>query len=279
MFSALTTRGASSTIEALSLGASDYVTKPEHTGSLDRSVASVQHELIPKIKQFFTFHNRPTREDDTRPFAPKAPDATNSLQLRPRTAAVAPQAVVIGVSTGGPSALAAILPQFPANFPVPVLIVQHMPPIFTKALATRLNMLTPLQVEEAVDGAVLEAGKIVIAPGDHHMQVRRRASSQLVATLNQDPHENSCRPSVDVLFRSAAATFGGSVVAVMLTGMGTDGVRGTAALSEKGAYIIAQDEASSTVWGMPGAVVRAGLANRVVTLSEVVPELIKAVRP
>lgn len=122
---------------------------------------------------------------------------------------------------------------------------------------------------------MIEPGKVLIAPGDYHMQMRRNGSDVVVATLNQKPHENSCRPSVDVLFRSAAEVFGGAAIAVMLTGMGRDGVSGTARLRGQGAYVIAQDEATSTVWGMPGAVVEAGLADAVVELTSVVPEILE----
>jgi two-component system chemotaxis response regulator CheB len=231
------------------------------------------------VKQFFAFAGgsaapAPARE---RVLQPVPVAAAPPLSLRPKRAGFAAQAVVIGVSTGGPNALAALMPMFPADFRLPVLIVQHMPPIFTKLLAERLNTLTRLVVEEAVDGALVEPGKVLLAPGDYHMGVRRRDASQVVVKLNQETPENSCRPAVDVLFRSAAEVYGGAVVAVMLTGMGNDGVCGTTVLSEKGAYVIAQDEASSTVWGMPGAVVKAGLANSVVELSSVVPELLKQV--
>lgn len=268
MFSTLTERGASATVDALSLGANDYVTKAANAGSLDRSMANLRSELVPKIKQFFDLGEKSVVATPTRQ-APRIP--AFRVGNAPR------RAVVVGVSTGGPNALAAILPLFPEAFPLPVLIVQHMPAIFTRLLAERLNTLTPLGVEEASDGALVEPGKVLIAPGDYHMELRATGSGAVIAALNQNPHENSCRPSVDVLFRSAAEIYGASCIAVMLTGMGADGARGAALLHERGAHIIAQDEASSVVWGMPGAVVNAGLADSVAALPCIVPEILKQI--
>jgi two-component system chemotaxis response regulator CheB len=182
--------------------------------------------------------------------------------------------VAIGVSTGGPTALAAVIPALPADLRVPVVIVQHMPPMFTGFLADRLQKQTPLKVLEAKEGSRVEPGTILIAPGDFHMCVRTNGTS-LVTRLNQAPPENSCRPAVDVLFRSVAEVFGDAAIGVVLTGMGQDGLRGAEILRLGGAYIIAQDEASSVVWGMPGAVVRADLADAVVGLPEIVPEILR----
>lgn len=186
---------------------------------------------------------------------------------------VAPEVVAIGVSTGGPNALRAIMPTFPADFPLPILIVQHMPPVFTRLLAERLQTITKLKVEEATEGAVVEPGKVLIAPGDHHMRVRKNGLKTIVA-LDHEPQENSCRPAVDVLFRWVEEAYGPSVISVILTGVGYDGLRGIDVLKAHGAYVIAQDEASSVVWGMPGAVVNAGLADSVVPLDKVVPEIL-----
>lgn len=270
MFSTLTERGAASTIEALSLGADDYVAKASNAGSLDRSMASLRSELIPKIKQFFTL-------EEERPVGP-------AVALTPLSAPVSvkqdfrpcfsPKAVAIGVSTGGPNALGAIMPSFPADFPLPVLIVQHMPPVFTRLLAERLQNATKLKVEEAVHGTVVEPGKVLIAPGNYHMRVHKNGLKTSV-TLDQEPPENSCRPAVDVLFRSVEEAYGAAVICVILTGMGYDGLRGTEVLKARGACVIAQDEATSVVWGMPGAVVNAGLADAVVPLDGVVPEILR----
>jgi two-component system, chemotaxis family, protein-glutamate methylesterase/glutaminase len=269
MFSTLTERGASATMDALALGANDYVAKAANIGSLDRSMASLRGDLIPKIKQFF----RPAQESSFIPSAPKTGTAAPARFTGPRP----PRKVVcIGVSTGGPNALATILPMLPKTFPLPVLIVQHMPPLFTRLLAERLDAQTQLRVEEAHQGSTVEPGKVLIAAGDYHMRVRKSGANATV-TLDQEPPENSCRPAADVLFRSVSEVYGGSAIAVVLTGMGQDGLRGVEGLQPKGAWIIAQDEPSSVVWGMPGWVVKAGLANAVVDLNCVVPEILKQV--
>ncbi|MGA2588762.1 MAG: chemotaxis response regulator protein-glutamate methylesterase [Bryobacteraceae bacterium] len=271
MFSTLTERGAALTLEALALGADDYVAKAANVGSLDRSMASLRTELIPKIKQFFLM------AQDSRPV--KSPVVARSQRL-PDTPAVRaarqPRVLAIGVSTGGPTALGAIIPQLPANFPLPVLIVQHMPPLFTRFLAERLQAGTDLKVEEAAEGTPVKSGRVLIAPGDYHMRVSRNGGDTVI-NLDQSPPENSCRPAVDVLFRSVGEVYGGSVVSAILTGMGQDGLRGVEVLRANGAYIIAQDEATSVVWGMPGAVVSAGLANCVVPLDAVIPEVLRQI--
>jgi two-component system chemotaxis response regulator CheB len=271
MFSTLTDRGAALTLESLALGADDYVTKAANVGSLDRSMASLRGELVPKIKQFFLL---PRAVQVAGPPA----QALNPSGVPPVPFPMGRQARVlaIGISTGGPTALGAIVPQFPADFPLPILIVQHMPPLFTRFLAERLQSGTKLKVEEAADGAPVAAGMVLIAPGDYHMRVRTQGG-QTVVRLDQSPPENSCRPSVDVLFRSVGEVYGGAVVSAVLTGMGQDGLRGAEILKANGAYVIAQDEATSVVWGMPGAVATAGLANCVVPLDAVVPEILRQV--
>ena len=160
----------------------------------------------------------------------------------------------------------------PADFRQPIFIVQHMPPIFTRLLAERLQSLTKLRVREAAEGMLVEGGNVYIAPGDYHMMVAKKGTAHVIK-LNQAEPENSCRPAVDVLFRSVADVYGGGAMGVILTGMGQDGLRGIERLRAVGSYIVAQDEASSVVWGMPGAVVNAGLADSVVDLRCVVPEI------
>jgi two-component system chemotaxis response regulator CheB len=272
MFSTLTDRGAALTLESLALGADDYVTKASNVGSLDRSMASLRTELVPKIKQFFALTGAKVPSAVAPAAAPK-PSVMAPAQVR---RAGQPKVLAIGVSTGGPTALGAIMPQFPADFPLPILIVQHMPPLFTRFLAERLQTATKLRVEEAVEGAPVTAGAVLIAPGDFHMHVRTR-NGQNVVRLDQSPPENSCRPSVDVMFRSAGEVYGGAAICAVLTGMGQDGMRGAAVLRAKGAYVIAQDEASSVVWGMPGSVAAAGLADCVIPLGAVVPEILRQI--
>ncbi len=266
MFSTLTERGATATFEALSLGANDYVTKAANGGSLDRSMSRLREELVPKIKQFF----RLSGEQATAP--------TTMNRVRPPTwpELNRPKAVLIGVSTGGPAALQAILPDLPAGFPLPILVVQHMPPLFTRLLAERLNTRCQLPVAEAGQGDAVLGGRILIAPGDFHMKLTRNDRGAWIH-LDQTAQLNSCRPAVDALFTSAGEVYGGAVLAVILTGMGQDGLRGIETLKARGARVLAQDEDSSVVWGMPGAVVRAHLADHVVPLNQVAEQIVCAV--
>ncbi len=267
MFSTLTERGAAATLQALALGADDYVAKAANAGSLDKSMSSLRAELIPKIKQFFILAG------DTAPSGRKpeivSPKAGPAIRCERKV-------VAIGVSTGGPNALGVVIPQFPADFPLPILIVQHMPPLFTRLLADRLQATGKLKVEEATDGSAVAPGTVYIAPGDYHLQVAKK-NGNAVISLDQSPPENSCRPAVDVLFRSVGQVYGPAAVSAVLTGMGQDGLRGVEVLKAKGAFVIAQDEASSVVWGMPGAVVSAGLADCVVPLESIVPTILKQI--
>lgn len=272
MFSTLSERGAAITMEALSLGADDYVTKAANIGSLDRSLIRLRDELVPKLQQFFVFGDESSKRATATTASQKITSAAFSKSLPAKK--ITCQAVVIGVSTGGPNALAQLIPMFPADFRLPVLIVQHMPPVFTRLLAERLQKLTSLCVKEAADGTSIEGNCIYIAPGNFHMRAIRQGAAS-VLKLDQAAPENSCRPAVDVLFRSAAELYGGQVIATILTGMGQDGLRGVEQLKARGAYVIAQDEASSVVWGMPGSVAKAGLADAVLPLHDVVPTIQK----
>lgn len=276
MFSTLTERGAAVTLQALTLGADDYVAKASNEGSLDRSMKRLREELIPKIKQFFHLPCQSRAEASPEPArVPAPPPAWRSTPALQNTK-VRPKVVVIGVSTGGPTALGAILPELPAGFPLPILVVQHMPPLFTRLLAERLHTICRLPVEEASQGAPVDVGKILIAPGNFHLKVVSNGGPAHVY-LDQSPHQNSCRPAVDALFTSIGEVYGGAVIAAVLTGMGQDGLRGAEILRAQGASILAQDEASSVVWGMPGAVVNAGLADRVLPLDQIVPEILRIV--
>jgi two-component system chemotaxis response regulator CheB len=263
MFSTLTERGAAATLEALALGASDYVTKPAGTtGSLDSALAVIHAELVPRIRALCTRATEPP------------------VPVRPRRSATpAPlvQAVVIGVSTGGPSALAEVLPALPGDLAVPVLVCQHMPPVFTRLLAERLDTKSALSVREAADGDEVRPGTVMIAPGGMHMIVDRRTDRTPVIRTNTAPPENSCRPAVDPLMRSAVAVYGAGVLGIVLTGMGQDGLRGTEAVIANGGRVIVQDERTSVVWGMPGYVAKAGLAEAVLPLDEIAPEIARRV--
>jgi two-component system chemotaxis response regulator CheB len=276
MLSTLTERGAAITLEALTLGADDYVTKVSNEGSFARSMDRLQVEMIPKVKQFFRLPGGDGAATGLAPGSSLAKPYTLRPMSNLSTTKVKPKVMVIGVSTGGPTALGAILPKLPASFPLPILIVQHMPPLFTRLLAERLNSTCQLAVAEASHGSLIEPGKMLVAPGDFHMKVTS-AGQRLSVNLDQSPLINFCRPAVDALFTSSAEAFGGAVLAVILTGMGQDGLRGTEILRAQGANVLAQDEASSVVWGMPGAVVSAGLADQVLPLDEIVPEILRIV--
>ena len=267
MFSTLTERGAEATIDALALGASDYVAKPP-VWQLQRGsradtggIASQDKSAMPQaVRQL---QGGPCH---------LSPAEAGFPRRMPEPVAV----VAIGCSTGGPNALAQILPNFPARLPGPAFIVQHMPPAFTRFLAQRLTSLCQLPVEEAEEGTPLSAGKIVVAPGGYHLVADGR-EPQTKLRITQDAPENSCRPSVDVLFRSVARAFPNQVLAAVLTGMGQDGLRGCEQLAREGAEIVAQDEATSVVWGMPGFIAKAELADAVLPILDIGPHIVRRV--
>jgi two-component system chemotaxis response regulator CheB len=279
MCSSLTQRGAMVTIEALACGASDYVTKPAGQASREAATQTLSQELVPKIlaltdkMQPLPVLQRVERMPLALPVAPPR---------KPQLVSSVPAVLTIGVSTGGPAALDVLLPALPGNFPLPVLIVQHMPELFTKLFAERLNGHCRMRVREAAEGDPVRAGTIYIARGNWHMEVLCAARSSQPGQpptlhLHQGPLENHCRPAVDALFRSAAAVYGSGVLATVLTGMGSDGLIGCRTIRDHGGTVLAQDEASSTVWGMPGAVVNAGVAHNVLPLNAIIPEILRIV--
>ena len=268
MFSSLTERGAAKTLEALSLGADDYVTKTANAGSLDKSLEKLRGELTPKIRQFLGLKSH-ARVLEAQPVLVPNPPARRNWESKK-------EIIAIGVSTGGPNALSEIFPRFPADLPCPIVIVQHMPPIFTRLLAQRLQSRSHIRVEEARQGMPIEPGKAVIAAGGFHL-VLKRSGGKIVAALDESPPVNSCRPAVDVLFASVAAIYGSRALGVILTGMGQDGLSGVKQIKAKGASVIAQDKATSVVWGMPGLVAQAGLADVVAPIDEIAPEILKRV--
>ena len=273
IFSALTERGAEATLDALVLGATDYVTKPSNT-EMGPTSEGITKELIPKIRSLCGIPSslRTALTDASKP-ARKGHEV--EIRTRPLSSYTPPPGIIaIGVSTGGPDALAKLLPAFPAEFPLPIVIAQHMPPIFTTLLAKRLATKCSVPVLECQPGAVLEPGCIWIAPGDYHMVVREEGGLIHLHT-HQGPRENFCRPSVDVLFRSVAEAFGAKSLGVILTGMGQDGLKGCEALCKQDANVIVQDEATSVVWGMPGFVARAGLAEKILPLDRIASEIIR----
>ncbi|MFM8498058.1 MAG: chemotaxis-specific protein-glutamate methyltransferase CheB, partial [Planctomycetia bacterium] len=263
MFSSLTERGAKAAIDALLAGANDYVAKPKET-SADAVAARIREELVPRIRQLVPRSAGPAGSPAPAAAAPAAPV---------RRAVREPvAAVVVAVSTGGPNALAGFLPGFVRSVPVPVLVVQHMPPLFTAQLAERLARICGLEVREARHGEVLAPGRVLLAPGGRHMKVAR-GDGGVVAELSDEPPEHACRPAADPLFRTAAAIWGAGTLGVVLTGMGRDGLEGSRAIVAAGGAVIVQDEFTSTIWGMPGHVARAGLADAVLPLGQLGAEV------
>jgi two-component system chemotaxis response regulator CheB len=234
-----------------------------------------QQAVIPGLGSSQPAQAQPAILRGSRPplFPSAAPQRAQPISARPT-------ALGIGVSTGGPAALDVLLPMLPADFPLPVMIVQHMPELFTKVFAERLDARCKLRVREGAEGDPVRPGTISIARGNWHMEVLAapHAISPPTLHLSQGPLENHCRPAVDVLFRSVAAVYGAGVLAVVLTGMGSDGMIGCRIIREHGGTVLAQDQASSIVWGMPGAVTNAGLAHRVLPLADIAPEILRIVR-
>ena len=283
MFSTVTEHGAAATLDALALGANDYVAKPGAANGTSGQIGPVCRELVEKIKAHCKERacDSSTRDPSTRGrgLAAQAGRKSAEISLAPvvRPASQRSEIVVVGVSTGGPNALAEMVPQLPADLPAPVLIAQHMPPTFTRLLAERLAAKSRVPVVEACADEPLRPGKVWIAPGDYHLTVQESGGTVTIQT-NREARENFCRPSADVLFRSAAAVFGPRALAVVMTGMGQDGLLGTTAIRERGGQVIVQDEQSSVVWGMPGYVARAGLADKTVPLAELAQEILRRVR-
>jgi len=286
MCSSLTQRGARVTLEALAGGASDYVGKPTGQATREAAMRALSAELIPKI-QALTGQQvppppaaGPVRMPLPALLQPQAPAfQPQPPAFKPQPLFGVPVALVIGVSTGGPAALEVLLPALPANFPLPVMIVQHMPELFTSLFAERLNGRCRLPVREAAEGESVRPGSIYIARGNWHLEVLAspRGASHNSLHLTQGPLENHCRPAVDVLFRSAAAVYGSGVLAVVLTGMGSDGMNGCRFIRAQGGSVLAQDQPTSAVWGMPGAVVQAGLAHKVLPLNAIASEILRLV--
>lgn len=276
MFSSLTVSGGEATLEALAQGARDYVAKPSGTSNVQQAVDYINAQLLPRIRQWGSM----TAAEASGTVARLRPaSATIAVPVsRLRTSGHPVDVVAIGSSTGGPNALAEIVAKLPASLETPVLIVQHMPTLFTRLLAERLDRSSALKVREATDGVAVRPGEVWIAPGDQHMTAVRRGTEVRLA-LNQGPLENSCRPAVDVLFRSVATVYGSRSLAVMLTGMGKDGLEGCRVLKHRGAHVLAQDESSCVVWGMPRAVTEANLADQIVPLKKMHAEITRIARP
>jgi two-component system chemotaxis response regulator CheB len=283
MASTLTRRNAEISFKALSLGASDYIPKPESTRE-PAAAETFRHDLIQKIRHLGAKLRRPI------PVAspPLAPSLDRGLPMRPALAPVAhpqllrrafsthpPRALLIGASTGGPQALMTLVSEIGAVIDrFPVLITQHMPPTFTTILAEHLARASHRPAHEGVDGELIKPGRIYLAPGGRHMRVVRQGAHAAIA-LDDGPPVNFCKPAVDPLFASAIDVWQGGLLAVVLTGMGSDGMRGGKEIVAAGGSVIAQDEATSVVWGMPGAATHAGICAAVLPLGQIAPKLIQ----
>jgi two-component system chemotaxis response regulator CheB len=281
MLSTLTQEGGAMTMRALELGAFDFIPKPQ-SGTMEGNRRSVKAALIPILKAF-------ARSREIQCLLPKSgllkakkpPKVENIVGFRKPTVAhnkILPDSSIvgIGISTGGPNALAKMLPMLPSDIGVPVVIVQHMPPMFTQSLAKSLQSKCRLEVREAIDGEPLLPNVVYIAPGGKQMKIAAGADGlQRVLRITNDPPENSCKPSVDYLFRSIAAHYVGRATGVIMTGMGSDGTAGLKCLKDNGAVIIAQDEASCVVFGMPKEPIEAGIVDVVAPLDQIAGEILK----
>jgi two-component system, chemotaxis family, protein-glutamate methylesterase/glutaminase len=272
-------------VKALGAGAFDFAAKPrsDATGEIGDVL---KRRLLPKIRAFSAaLYSRMAQRISAgqgaraEGAAAAEPSDARAIQafLKDRAQRVRQRlrAVVIGISTGGPEALKRVVPALPDSFPLPIAIVVHMPEPFTSSLAKNLHESSKLTVAEAVDGDDLAAGRVYVAPGGRHLAFEGATRNRILARINEDPPENGCRPSVDVMFTSAAKACPNGILAVIMTGMGDDGVKGLRALKAAGAYVLAQDEATSVVWGMPGSAVRAGLVDEVLPLGSIADRLLK----
>ncbi len=281
MLSSLTVRGGEMTIRALELGAFDFLTKPEG-GTPAENMVDLRARLLPMVRAFerrleirsiLRGERPPSRQETPAPVVP-AMLAVSGRKLR----RAGPAMVLIGVSTGGPGALAKVVPALPADLGAPVFIVQHMPAMFTQPLAASLNKASAIRVKEAQEGEIARPNCAYIAPGGRQMKLAAGPKGEVILRISDDPPENGCRPAVDYLFRSAALHFPGRSVAAVLTGMGNDGTEGLRLLKRGGCFAIAQDEASCVVFGMPKEAIQAGVVDTVAPLDMIARAIVRSVR-
>ena len=290
ILSTLTHKGGDLTIKALELGAFDYITKPE-TGSIEESKNAIKKTLALLIKSFSrqlemrkilkgSNYNKAYQASATSSYLSDAPLNRSSQSVSPTPRKTQAEIVGIGVSTGGPKALSEMLPKIPETINVPILIVQHMPPIFTDSLAKSLDMRCAITVKEAMDGEVVRPNVAFIAPGGKQMKVVASADGlNRIIRITDDPPENSCKPSVDYLFRSIAEHYVGRAAGVIMTGMGSDGTLGLRMMKRNGSYIIAQDEPSCIVFGMPKKPIDEGIVDTIAPLERIADEICSSVKP
>lgn len=266
MLSSLTKEGTLETVQALTLGAVDFINKPDNKAN----ISQVMQDVVVKIRKAATAKVQTLRRLPPQGYAaqpaPAAHKPTRPVSARDRI-------VVIGSSTGGPRALNTVIPALPANLPAAVFIIQHMPVGFTRSLAERLDSISQIRVKEAEPGDQLEIGRALIAPGGFHSLINEQGQ----VVLNQNPPVHGVRPAIDVTMASIAKKYGASVVSVILTGMGSDGTNGSALVDQAGGYVIAEDESTCVVWGMPRSVYEAGFVNKVVPLDQIAEAITQAV--
>lgn len=286
MVSAHTVEGAEITMQALEEGAFEFIAKP-NTSNLGESKKMLQAQLTAIVNTLFMKKSLSgvSRKKIIAPKpvvmqtpAPGRASGLSDISIKMNRIMIGRCEVIgIGVSTGGPNALTHVIPRLPSNFRVPVLVVQHMPPVFTAALADSLNRKSAVQVLEGVDGMQLKSGTVYIAPGGKQMKIEKNGPLTFLK-ITDDPPENNCKPSADYMFRSIASDYRGNSVGVIMTGMGADGVKGLAEMKKTGSKVIAQDEATCTVYGMPMEAVKAGVVDTIVPLDQIVDEMISAAR-
>ncbi len=287
MVSAHTTKDAKITLQALELGAFDFIAKPD-SSSFVENIKSLKEQFGPKLEAYLTKNNirsalrqRPAPVAAPRPaVAPSRPQqaVTGASPVTHKGLVQKPKIVAIGISTGGPKALAEVIPQIPGSLAVPVVIVQHMPPVFTKALADSLNKKSALNIVEGTDGEELKQGTVYIAPGGKQMKlVAATMPGKYRIKITDDPPENHCKPSADYLFRSVAELFPGKALGVIMTGMGRDGTQGLLKMKQAGAKVLSQNEETCVVYGMPMEAVKAGVVDDVVPLQKIADRIAQVV--
>jgi two-component system, chemotaxis family, protein-glutamate methylesterase/glutaminase len=293
MVSAFTRRGSELTIRALELGAFDFITKSEE-GTAEQNRQRIKNSLAPLLKAYSQrleirsilkgappppATTLPTKPPVAQPVEPARVDLSDLSQRMHRVSGkFRPEMILIGISTGGPNALSVLIPKLPANLGVPVLLVQHMPPMFTRTLAESLDKQSALKVKEAEDAEGVMPNTVYIAPGGKHMKVASNSNGKTVIQISDEPPENNCKPSVDTLFRSAAYNFPGRTCAVIMTGMGNDGTLGLRLIKRHPSWVIAQNEASCVVFGMPKEAIAAGIVDLISPLDGIAEEICKAVQ-